>query len=103
MNTFYYPLNFDENLYQIYRSSTSDQRDISFVSSVEIRNALKDILKYQNDLELNEVIKMLANLFNLKVINNNVYNKLEKLINFVVRKYNETFEIYENKIKLKKP
>ena len=46
---------------------------------------------------------MLANLFNLKVINNNVYNKLEKLINFVVRKYNETFEIYENKIKLKKP
>lgn len=101
-DSFYYPLNFDENLYQIYRSSTSDQRDISFVSSVEIRNALKDILKYQNDLELNEVIKMLANLFNLKVINNNVSNKLEKLINFVVRKYNETFEIYENKIKLKK-
>lgn len=101
-DTFYYPLNFDEDLYQTYRSSSSEQRDISLISSVEIRNALKDILKYQNDLELSEVIKMLGNLFNLKVINTNVSNKLKKQIDFAIHKYANDFEINDNKIKLKK-
>lgn len=98
---FYYPLNFDEDLYQTYRSSTSNQRDISFVSIVEIRNALKDILKYQNDLDFNEIIKILAGIFNLKVINDNVNKKLEAMIRFAVNKYHNIFEIYDNKIKLK--
>ena len=58
---------------------------------------MEKIFEYQGLYYINE-----KEIDGLKVINNNVSNKLEKLINFAVCKYNETFEIYENKIKLKK-
>lgn len=97
---FYYPNDFNELLYETYRVSYNNQRDISLVSKIEIRNALIDILEYQDKVDFKELIYLIANLFNIKNVTTLSFNKIKKLLEDVIYAYSGLFKFENNFISI---
>lgn len=95
-DTIYFPYNFNELIYLHYRSSSLSQRKIEDIPLIEIRNAVNDILMYQNSISLEEAANIIGHLFNYKIINSVLIDKIIKHIKLSVVIYNTDYYIEDN-------